>query len=127
MDKQHPKGHNLARVFNFRSGNLHAAHLWCCRVKLPTLKLKIWPKQLLGSLPLDLVKLIHILHAFFITSVMNLDQFVIFAPTRYSLLKSSSSPLKRSRLLTHFDQTTWSLNPRLLLSIFNNVCKYFLF
>jgi hypothetical protein len=41
------------RVFNFRSVHLHAAHLWCCQVKLPNLKLKTWPKQLLGSLPLD--------------------------------------------------------------------------
>jgi hypothetical protein len=41
------------RVFNFRSGHLHAVHLWCYQVKLPNLKLKTWPRQLLGSLLLD--------------------------------------------------------------------------
>ncbi len=53
MDKLQLTGRNLGRVFNLRSGHLHAAHLWCYQVKLPNLKLKIWPKQLLGSLPID--------------------------------------------------------------------------
>jgi hypothetical protein len=52
MDKLQLKGQNLSRVFNFSFGHLHAAHFWCYRVKLPNLKLKTWPKQLLGSLPL---------------------------------------------------------------------------
>jgi len=46
-------GQNLGRVFNFRSGHLHVAHLWCYQVKLPNLKLKTRPKQPLGYLPLD--------------------------------------------------------------------------
>jgi hypothetical protein len=33
---------------------LHAAHLWCYQVKLPSLKLKTQPKQLLSSLLLDI-------------------------------------------------------------------------
>jgi len=45
-------GRNLGQVFNFRVGHLHADHFLCYRVKLPNLKLKTRPKQLLGSLPL---------------------------------------------------------------------------
>ncbi len=40
------------RVFNFRFGHLQAEHFRCYQVKLPNLKLKTQPKQLLGSLPL---------------------------------------------------------------------------
>ncbi len=52
MDKLQQTGQNLGRVFNFRFGHLHAEHLWCYQVKLPNLKLKTWPKQHIGSLPL---------------------------------------------------------------------------
>ncbi len=52
MDNLQLKGQNLGRVFNFRSGHLHVAHLWDFQVKLLILKLKTQPKQLLGSLPL---------------------------------------------------------------------------
>jgi hypothetical protein len=45
-------GQNLGRVFNFRNGRVHAVHFICNRVKLPNLKLKTRPKQLLGSLML---------------------------------------------------------------------------
>jgi hypothetical protein len=45
-------GQNLGRVFNFRSGHLHAATFLVLSVKLPNLQLKTRPKQLLGSLPL---------------------------------------------------------------------------
>jgi hypothetical protein len=45
---------NLGQVFNFRSGHLHAAHKGCYISKLPNLKLKTQPKQLLSSLPLDI-------------------------------------------------------------------------
>jgi len=45
-------GQNLGRVFNFRNG--HVVHFLCYGVKLPNLKLKTQPKQLLGSLPLDI-------------------------------------------------------------------------
>ena len=44
----------MVRVFNFRSVYLHAAHLCCYQSKLPSLKLKTWPKQLLDYLPLYL-------------------------------------------------------------------------
>ncbi len=43
------------QVFKFRSGHLNAAHLWCYQVKLPNLKLKTQPKQLLGYLLSDIV------------------------------------------------------------------------
>ncbi len=52
MDKLQLSGQNLGRVFNFKSGHLHALHFWRYQVKLPNLKLKTQPKQLLGSLPL---------------------------------------------------------------------------
>jgi hypothetical protein len=55
MDKLQPTGQNLGRVFNFINGRVHAAHILCYRVKLPNLKLKTWPEQLLGSLLLDIV------------------------------------------------------------------------
>jgi hypothetical protein len=55
MEKLQPTGQNLGQVFNCRTGNLHAAHLWCYQVKLPNLKLKTWPIQLVGSLLLDIV------------------------------------------------------------------------
>jgi hypothetical protein len=54
MDKLQLTGQNPGRVFNFRSCHFHSAHLWRYRVKLPNLKLKTRPKQLLGSLPLDI-------------------------------------------------------------------------
>ncbi len=44
-------GWHLGRVFNFRFGNLQAEHFGCYQLKLPNLKLKTQPKQLLGSLP----------------------------------------------------------------------------
>ncbi len=61
MDKLQLTGKNLARVFNYRNGRVHAMHLLCYRVKLPYLKLKTRPYQLIGSLPLDimLTNLIH--------------------------------------------------------------------
>jgi hypothetical protein len=55
MDKLQPTGQNLGRVFNFRSGHMNVAYLWCYQVKLPNLKLKTWPKQHLGSSLLDFV------------------------------------------------------------------------
>ncbi len=57
----------------------------------------------------------------------DLDRFKIFAPTKHSLPKSRFSSLKRSRFFAHFNETTWSLNPRLPACNFNNFCKYFLF
>ncbi len=45
-------GQNLGRVFNFSSGCVHAMQLYFFETKLPNLKLKTRPKQLLGSLPL---------------------------------------------------------------------------
>jgi hypothetical protein len=50
MDKLQLTGQNLGRVFNFRSGHLHAATFFVLSVKLPDLKAKTRPKQLLGSL-----------------------------------------------------------------------------
>ncbi len=52
MDKLQLKGQNLGRVFNSRSGRMRAMHLCCFEAKGPNLKLKTWPKQLLGSLSL---------------------------------------------------------------------------
>jgi hypothetical protein len=42
-------GRNLDRVFKFRRGCLHALQLYYFETKLPNLKLKTQPKQLLGS------------------------------------------------------------------------------
>jgi len=55
MDKLQLTGQNLGRVFNFRTGHLNAADLGCYWVKLPNLNLKTQPKQLLDSLPRDIV------------------------------------------------------------------------
>ncbi len=52
MGKLQPTGQNLGWVFNFRYGHLHGEHFWYYQVKLPNLKWKTRPKQLLGSLPL---------------------------------------------------------------------------
>jgi hypothetical protein len=57
MDKLQLTEQNLGRVFNFRSGHLHAADLWCYWVKLPNLNLQTWPKELLGTLLLDIALL----------------------------------------------------------------------
>jgi hypothetical protein len=54
MDKLQLTGQNLGQVFNFRNGRVHAKHFLHYRLKLPNLKLKTRPKQLLGSLPLDI-------------------------------------------------------------------------
>ncbi len=45
----------LDQEFNFENGCEYAVHFLCYEVKLPNLKLKTWPKQLLGSLPIDIV------------------------------------------------------------------------
>jgi hypothetical protein len=55
MDKLQRTGQNLGRVFNFINGRVHAAHILCYRVKLPNLKLKTRPEQLLGYLLLDIM------------------------------------------------------------------------
>jgi hypothetical protein len=55
MDKLQLTGWNLDRVFNSRSGCVFAMHLSCFETKLPNLMLKTRPKQLVGSLPLDIV------------------------------------------------------------------------
>ncbi len=45
---------NLGWVFNSRRGHVHEIHPCCNWAKLPNLKLKTWPSQLLGSLRLDI-------------------------------------------------------------------------
>jgi hypothetical protein len=52
MDKLQLTTQNLGRVFNSRGGNVYAMHSCGYQSKLPNLKLKTQPKQLLGSLPL---------------------------------------------------------------------------
>jgi hypothetical protein len=52
MDKLQLTGQNLGGVFNSRSGCMCAMHLCFYEAKQPNLKLKTWPKQLLGSLPI---------------------------------------------------------------------------
>jgi hypothetical protein len=54
MDKLQLTGQNLGRVFYLRYGRVHAVHFLCLGVKLPNLKLKSRPKQVLGSFPLDI-------------------------------------------------------------------------
>jgi hypothetical protein len=51
MDKLQLTGRNLGRVFNSRSGRVQ---LHLSETEQPNLKLKTRPKQLLGSLPLDI-------------------------------------------------------------------------
>ncbi len=64
MDKLQLTGQKLGRVYNFRNGHLHTEHFGRYQVKLPNLKLKTQPKQLLGSLPLVIVLLRLILNQF---------------------------------------------------------------
>ncbi len=52
MDKLHRTGQNMDRVVNSRSGYVPATQLPFFEMKLPNLKLRIGPKQNLGSLPL---------------------------------------------------------------------------
>ncbi len=54
LDKLHPTGRNLGRVFNCRCGCVVVTHLCCYEAKLVNLKLKTQPKQLLGYLPLNI-------------------------------------------------------------------------
>jgi len=54
MDKLQLTGRYLGRVFNTRSGCVCAMQLNCFETKLSSLMLKTRPKQLLGSLPLDI-------------------------------------------------------------------------
>jgi hypothetical protein len=44
-------GRNLGRVFNFRSGCMHAVNLYCHEAKGTNLELKTWPEQLISSPP----------------------------------------------------------------------------
>ncbi len=52
MDKLNIRGRNLGQVFNSKLGRAHRAQAILHITKQPNLKLKTWPKQLLGSLPL---------------------------------------------------------------------------
>ncbi len=54
MDKRKLTGRTLGRVFNSRRVCMHAMHLLCSVAIQPNLELKTRPKQLLGSLPLDI-------------------------------------------------------------------------
>ncbi len=55
MEKRHLTGQILSRVFNFRNGCLYDIYVCYLEAKLSSLKLKIWPKQLLGYLLLEIV------------------------------------------------------------------------
>jgi hypothetical protein len=55
MDKYELIGWNLGRVYHSRSGFTAAMHLSPFEAKQSNLNLKTRPKQLLGSLPLDIV------------------------------------------------------------------------
>ncbi len=50
-------GQNLGLIFNSRSGCVRFMRICCSEIKLSNLELKTWPKQLLGSLRLDIVLL----------------------------------------------------------------------
>jgi hypothetical protein len=50
MDKLKLTGQNLGRVFNSRLGRACMGHAIVRITKQPNLKLKTWPRQLLGSL-----------------------------------------------------------------------------
>ncbi len=54
MDELQLTGKNLGRVFNYRGGHVYAMHSCGYKSKLPNLKLKTRPKQLLVSIPLDI-------------------------------------------------------------------------
>jgi hypothetical protein len=54
MAKLQLAGQNMGRFVNSKSGCVCTMQLSCFETKLPNLMLKIRPKQLLGSLPLDI-------------------------------------------------------------------------
>ncbi len=54
MDTLQLTGRKLVRVFNFRNDSEDAVNFICHGEKQPNFKLKTWPKQPLGSLPLDI-------------------------------------------------------------------------
>ncbi len=55
MDKLYQTGPRLGRVFNSRSGVLRPLHLLFSKAIQPNLKLETWPKELQGSLQLDIL------------------------------------------------------------------------
>jgi hypothetical protein len=50
MDKLQVTGQNLGRVFSSRSDCMSAMNFFCYEAKQLNLKLKTWPKKLLGFL-----------------------------------------------------------------------------
>jgi hypothetical protein len=54
MDKLQLTGRNLGRVFNSRSSRVHALQLHFSEAEQPNFKMKVRPKKLLGSLPLNI-------------------------------------------------------------------------
>ncbi len=46
----------MGLVFKSRTGCMDDMHFHCYETKLPSLKLKTWPKQVLGYLPLDITQ-----------------------------------------------------------------------
>ncbi len=55
MQNLNQQEQNLGRIFNTRIGRIHVTHLFGYEAKLPNLKLKARPKQLLGYLSLDIL------------------------------------------------------------------------
>jgi hypothetical protein len=51
-DKLQYTGKNIGWVFNSKRGCMYPMHLYSYEAKLTNLKLKTWPKQLLGSIRL---------------------------------------------------------------------------
>ena len=55
MDKLELTGQTWAEFSTVEVGYVYAVHLLCSKTIQPNLKLKTVPKQLLGSVPLDIV------------------------------------------------------------------------
>jgi hypothetical protein len=55
MEQFQLTGKNWAKISTLEMAGAHAIRFPLCGVKRPNLKLKTWPKQLLGSLLLDTV------------------------------------------------------------------------
>jgi hypothetical protein len=78
MDKLQLTGQNLGRVFNSRSGRVHALQFHFSEMKQPNLKLKTRPKQLLGSLPLVIP--LPALACFVAASITKKKSFITLTP-----------------------------------------------
>jgi hypothetical protein len=105
---------NMSRVFNFRSGCLHALHFLHNVAIRSNLKLKTQPKQLLSYLPLNIAPRSIIRHQLFFTN-FTFTKITMTFWTRSNLIKLITSQNYKFSSLTRVVVQGRPFQPTLML------------